>query len=132
MKIVSLKTFLVTVFLCIPFVLWNIVRRDIIWLCFSVYLLINGFRCSFSQEAYDADVKKAAEKKQKYRKIFGCFAPIAPFVPIILILLGAAIVSIFPVNDIIRVIAGILLVGAVVYAFWLMWITSGYKDDKKL
>ena len=132
MKIVSLKTLLATVFIGIPFLVREIMKpdRSIIWICVWIYLIVNGFRCSFSQEAYDADVKKANDTKALYRKIFGRFALIAPNVPMILLLLCAAIVYIFPVTKLLRIIIGVLCFLIIAYVIWFWWIVREYKHKQ--
>jgi len=131
-KIVSLKTLLATVFIGIPFLVREIIKpgRSVIWICIWIYLIVNGFRCSFSQEAYDADVKKANDTKALYRKIFGRFALIAPNVPMILLLLCAAIVYIFPVTKLLRIIIGVLCFLIIAYVLWFWWIVREYKHKQ--
>ena len=131
MKIVSFKTLLATIFIGIPFLIREIMKpdRSIIWICVWIYLIVNGFRCSFSQEAYDADVKKANDTKALYRKIFGRFAPIAPNIPMILLILCAFMVYIFPVTKLLRIIIVIILFIIIAYALWFWWIVSEYKRN---
>ena len=132
MKIVSLKTLLATVFIGIPFLVREIMKpdRSIIWICIWIYLVANGFIISFSQEAYDADVKKANDTKALYRKIFGRFALIAPNIPMILLLLCAAIVYIFPVTKLLRIIIGVLCFLISAYVIWFWWIVREYKHKQ--
>ena len=132
MKIVSLKTLLATVFIGIPFLVREIIKpdRSIIWICVWIYLIVNGFRCSFSQEAYDADVKKANDTKALYRKIFGRFAPFAPNIPMILLILCAVMVYIFPVTKLLRIIIGALCFLIIAYVIWFWWIVREYKHKQ--
>ena len=132
MKIVSLKTLLATVFIGIPFLVREITKpdRSIIWICVWIYLVVNGFIISFSQEAYDADVKKANDTKALYRKIFGRFAYLAPNVPMILLLLCAAIVYIFPVTKLLRIIIGVVFFLIIAYVIWFWWIVREYKHKQ--
>ena len=132
MKIVSLKTLLATIFIGIPFLIREITKSDrsIIWICLWIYLVVNGFMISFSQEAYDEDVRKAKETKELYRKIFGRFALIAPNVPMILLLLCAAIVYIFPVTKLLRIIIGVLCFLIIAYVIWFWWIVQEYKHKQ--
>ena len=132
MKIVSFKTLLATIFIGIPFLVREIMKpdRSIIWICIWIYLVANGFIISFSQEAYDADVKKANDTKALYRKIFGRFAPIAPNIPMILLILCAFVVYIFPVTRLIRIITGVVLFLIIAYVLWFWWIVREYKHKQ--
>ena len=132
MKIVSFKTLLATIFIGIPFLVREIMKpdRSIIWICIWIYLVVNGFIISFSQEAYDADVKKANDTKALYRKIFGRFAPIAPNIPMILLILCAVMVYIFPVTRLIRIITGVIFFLIIAYVLWFWWIVREYKHKQ--
>ena len=132
MKIVSFKTLLATIFIGIPFLIREIMKpdRSIIWICVWIYLIVNGFRCSFSQEAYDADVKKAKDTKALYRKIFGRFAPFAPNIPMILLILCAVMVYIFPVTKLLRIITGVVFFLIIAYVLWFWWIVREYKHKQ--
>ena len=132
MKIVSFKTLLATLFIGIPFLIREIMKpdRSVIWICIWIYLVVNGFIISFSQEAYDADVKKANDTKALYRKIFGRFAPIAPNIPMILLILCAVMVYIFPVTRLIRIITGVVFFLIIAYVLWFWWIVREYKHKQ--
>ena len=132
MKIVSFKTLLATIFIGIPFLIREIMKpdRSIIWICIWIYLVANGFIISFSQEAYDADVKKANDTKALYRKIFGRFAPIAPNIPMILLILCAVMVYIFPVTKLLRIITGVVFFLIIAYVLWFWWIVREYKHKQ--
>ncbi|MBQ2752240.1 MAG: hypothetical protein IJF25_06650, partial [Oscillospiraceae bacterium] len=126
------KTLLATIFIGIPFLVREIMKpdRSIIWICIWIYLVVNGFIISFSQEAYDADVKKANDTKALYRKIFGRFAPIAPNIPMILLILCAVMVYIFPVTKLLRIITGVVFFLIIAYVLWFWWIVREYKHKQ--
>lgn len=132
MKIISPKIFILSLLLGI-FVIYKVVSIDdfidILWILFMGNLTIRGMKVSFSQEAYDQDVRQAYQKKVLYQDIFGKFAYIAPDIPLLTIILAGIIAYISPATAMLRVIVTVILVFATGYAVWLVLYISKHKKN---
>lgn len=130
MKLVSLKTLLASLLGC-AFVVMKVVTfdglPDLFWIIFIGYTSVKGLVTSFSQEAYDEDVKQAQQGKVLYRDLFGKFAYIAADIPILLILLAGLLAAACPVTILLRAVLIVLLLIASGYAIWFSWYISKHK-----
>lgn len=132
MKIISPTIFILSLLLGI-FVIYKVVSIDdfidILWILFLGNLTIRGMKVSFSQEAYDQDVRQAYQKKVLYQDIFGKFAYIAPDIPLFTIILAGIITYISPATAMPRVVVTVILVFAAGYAVWLVLYISKHKKN---
>lgn len=134
MKLVSPKT-LVASLLCAVLVVIKIGSideiSDLFWVVLLGYLIVKGLYVSFSQKAYDEDMKQARQGKALYRDLFGKFAFIAADIPIITIILSGLLAAYCPVTPILRGGLIVLLLFAVSYALWFSWYISKQKQLRK-
>lgn len=130
MKLVSPKTLLASLLGCV-FVAMKVVTfdgiQDLFWIVLFGCLTIRGLMIAFSQEAYDADVKKARQGKALYRDLFGRFAYIAEDIPILLILLAGVLAAFCPVTTLLRVVLLALMLIAVGYVIWFSLYVSKHQ-----
>jgi len=136
MKVVSRKTLFATI-LGLGFLIYKIISFeeifDIFWIVLFGHLVIKGTKISFSQEAYDDDVKRAEYEKKMMSELFGKFAPFVYWVPHILIALGVVIALLMPDRmwNERSVVIFIFLAAATLYAIWYFGKIAEYKRNKK-
>ena len=122
MKIVSLKTFIVSLLLGI-LVLYKALSidgfTDILWIILMGYWTVKGMHVAFSQKSHDQDIKQVCQMRVLYQNIFGKFAYIASDIPLFTIILAVIITFISPVTAMLSVIITVLSVFSAGYAVWI-------------